>query len=142
MVDPSAPGAPRFYFTERRTFYWKVALLAATTVALIPVLLLKNTEWAAWYLWALAAVHVGGVVVVVVGVKRAQIAPDRRGLAIRLVAIALLVALLWLVSKGLTNPALDLVFWASLFAIWALHTAGLALLHIRGRREATVCPFV
>ncbi len=138
----AAPSGPLFHFTDRRRFYWKLALLAVTTVALVPILLLKDQGWATLYLWSLVAVHVGGVVIVVLGVKRAQIAPDTRGLVIRLVAIALLVALLYLASKGLQDPTLGLVFWGSLFAIWALHTAGLALLHIRGRREASVCPFV
>lgn len=132
----------RMTFTRRRQFAWKVALLLVTTVALVPILLMKN-EWAATvYLVALAVVHVAGVVVIVVGTKRHHIAPDTRGLVIRLVAIALLVGLLWLASKGLSTSAEGFLFWGSLFAIWLLHTAGLALLHIRGARENTVCPFV
>ena len=56
--------------------------------------------------------------------------------------IAFLVGLLYLASKGLQTSAQDFVFWGSLFAIWALHTLGLALLHVRGARENAVCPFV
>ncbi len=143
QLKSAAPvAAGRFVFTQRRRFYWKVVILAATTIALVPILLLKDAGWATVYLIALIAVHVGGVVIVAIGVQRQQLAPDRRGLLIRLGAIALLVALLYIASKGLQNPALDLTFWISLFAIWLLHTAGLALLHVRGRREAALCPFV
>lgn len=132
----------RFVFTQRRRFVWKTAILAATTLALIPVLLLKNTQWAMWYLIALVAVHVVGVVVVVVGVKRYDIAPDKRGMWIRIVGIAILIGLLYLVAKGLSTDIESLVFWGALFAIWFLHTAGLALLHIKGKKEAAACPFV
>lgn len=137
-----ATGQPKMTFERRGQFAWKVGLLAATTVALVPILLMKN-EWAATiYLVALAIVHVAGLVVIVVGTKRHHIAPDTRGLAIRLVAIAILLALLYLASKGLSTSTEGYVFWGSLFAIWLLHTAGLALLHIRGARENAVCPFV
>ncbi len=129
-------------FERRGQFAWKVALLAVTTVALVPILLMKN-EWAARvYLWVLIAVHLLGVVVILVGTKRHHIAPDKRGLAIRLGAIFLLVGLLYLASKGLQGSTEGYLFWGSLFAIWLLHTAGLALLHIRGARENAVCPFV
>lgn len=135
-------GGPRWTFQRRGQFAWKVGLLLATTIALIPILLLKN-EWAAQaYLWILVAIHLVGLVIIAVGVKRHHIAPDTRGLVIRLVGIALLIGLLYLASKGLRTDVAGWVFWGSLFAIWALHTLGLALLHIRGRREMAVCPFV
>jgi hypothetical protein len=135
-------AGPRLTFERRGQFAWKVGLLAATTIALIPILLLKN-EWAAQaYLWILVFVHVAGLFIIGVGVKRTHIAPDTRGLVIRLVAIVLLVALLYLASKGLRTSAEGIVFWGSLFAIWFLHTAGLALVHIRGKRENAMCPFV
>ncbi len=135
-------AGPRVTFERRGQFAWKVGLLAATTIALIPILLLKN-EWAAQaYLWILVAVHVAGLFIIGIGVKRQHIAPDTRGLVIRLIAIALLIALLYLASKGLRTNVEGALFWGSLFAIWFLHTAGLALLHIRGKRENAVCPFV
>lgn len=137
-----ADPVPRLVFTDRRTFWWKTALLAATTVALIPILLWQDALAATIYLWALVVVHVAGVVVVAIGVRRHQIAPDGRGLAIRLAAIAVLVGLLYLASKGLDTEVGGAVFWASLFAIWALHTLGLALLHFRSGREQLACPFV
>lgn len=136
------PAGPRVSFQRPGQFAWKVGLLLATTVALVPILLMKN-EWAAQvYLWALVAVHVIGLFVIGIGVKRHHIAPDTRGLVIRLVGIAVLMALLYLASKGLRSDVEGLLFWGSLFAIWALHTLGLALLHIRGRRELAACPFV
>jgi hypothetical protein len=128
-------------FGNRRRFWWKTALLAVTTVALAPILLWKDLLAAQVYLVALAVVHVAGIAVITVGARRQDIAPDRRGLWIRLVGIAVLVALLWLAAKGLKSEASGMVFWGSLFAIWALHTAGLALLHLRGRRERQACPF-
>lgn len=135
--------APRITFERRGQFAWKTALLLATTVALIPILLLKSAWAAQVYLWVLVVVHVAGLAIIGIGVKRTHIAPDRRGLVIRLVGIAILVGLLYLASKGLQTSAQDFLFWGSLFAIWALHTLGLALLHIRGGREtAAACPFV
>jgi hypothetical protein len=132
----------RMTFERRGQFIWKVVLLAATTIALVPILLMKN-EWAATiYLWALVIVHLLGIVVIAIGTKRHHIAPDMRGLVIRLVAIALLVGLLYLASKGLQSSTEGILFWGSLFTIWLLHTAGLALLHVRGARENAMCPFV
>lgn len=140
-MDAPTPRTPLLSFGNRRTFYWKTGLLAATTLSLAPILLWKALMAAQVYLVALALVHVAGLTVIAVGAKRQDIAPDRRGLAIRLVGILTLVALLGLAANGVTGTT-GLVFWGSLFAIWALHTAGLALLHLRGRREVQVCPFV
>lgn len=138
----TAPASARGLTFERRgQFYWKSALLLATTVALVPILLWRHELAATVYLWFLVAVHVAGLGIIAIGVKRSHLAPDRRGLAIRLVGIAVLVALLYLASKGLEEPAAGLLFWGSLFAIWALHTLGLALLHVRSGREAAACPF-
>ena len=133
---------PRLLFERRGQFAWKVALLLATTIALVPILLSKSEMAATVYLWVLVGVHLAGLAIIAIGVKRHHIAPDTRGLVIRLVGIALLVALLYLASKGLRTSVEGLLFWGSLFAIWALHTLGLALLHIRGRREVAACPFV
>ncbi len=135
-------AAPRMTFERRRQFAWKTALLLATTVALIPILLLKHAWAAQVYLVILVAVHLVGLAIIAIGVKRTHIAPDRRGLVIRLVGIAFLVALLYVASKGLRTSTEDILFWGSLFAIWALHTVGLALLHVRSGREAAACPFV
>jgi hypothetical protein len=136
-------AAPRMTFERRGLFAWKSALLLATTVALIPILLMKSAWAAQVYLWVLVAIHVIGLGIIAIGVKRTHIAPDTRGLVIRLVGIAFLVALLYVASKGLQTSAQDFLFWGSLFAIWALHTIGLALLHIRsGRESAAACPFV
>lgn len=129
-------------FERRRQFAWKTALLLATTVALVPILLSKHELAAQVYLWVLVAIHVVGLAIIGIGVKRTHIAPDRRGLVIRLVGITFLVALLYVASQGLQTSTESLLFWGSLFAIWALHTLGLALLHIRSGREAAACPFV
>lgn len=142
VTGPDNATGPRLRFERRGQFAWKVGLLLATTIALIPILLSKNEMAATVYLWVLVGVHVVGLFIIGIGVKRHHIAPDTRGLVIRLVGIALLVGLLYLASQGLKGSVEGLVFWGSLFAIWALHTLGLALLHIRGRREAAVCPFV
>jgi hypothetical protein len=139
--EGAGPSSPWVFF-GRRQFLFKTILLAVTTVALIPILLLKDTQLGIAYLVGLAAVHVAGLAVIAVGVNRHQIAPDRRGLVIRLVGIAILVALLGLAAEGLGNDLSSMVFWGALFAIWALHTLGLALLHLRSRREQSVCPFV
>jgi len=135
-------AAPRLTFERRGQFAWKTALLLATTIALIPILLLKHAWAAQVYLIILVGIHVVGLGIIAVGVKRTHIAPDRRGLIIRLVGIAFLIALLYVASKGLRTSTEDLLFWGSLFAIWALHTIGLALLHVRSGREVAACPFV
>jgi hypothetical protein len=136
-------AAPRMTFERRGQFAWKSVLLLATTVALIPILLLEHAWAAQIYLIVLVVIHVVGLAIIGIGVKRTHIAPDRRGLVIRLIGIAFLVGLLFVASKGLQTSAEDILFWGSLFAIWALHTLGLALLHIRsGRETASACPFV
>lgn len=139
---PAGASGPAIHFVRPRQFWWKTVLLAVTTVALVPILLYQDLKAAGIYLVALAIVHVAGIAVIVVGARRQQIAPDTRGLVIRLIGIACLTLLLWLASKGLDSEASSIVFWGALFAIWALHTLGLALLHLRSRREQTVCPFV
>ncbi|HET6399176.1 MAG TPA: hypothetical protein VFH47_06450 [Candidatus Thermoplasmatota archaeon] len=139
-METAAGPAPGVRFHDRRTFWWKSALLAVTTVALVPILLWQHELAAKVYLWALVLIHVGGIFVVAIGVRRHQIAPDRRGFVIRLAAIAILVGLLYLAAKGLESTV-GYVFWGALFAIWALHTLGLLLLHLRSDREARSCPF-
>lgn len=140
--DAGGGRAPGFQFTRRRQFVWKTVLLAATTLSLVPILLMKSEEAAMWWLIALIVVHVVGIAILIAGTKRHHIAPDRRGLAYRVVAIVILSALLYLLGKGVTKYQVgDIVFWGILFAIWAAHTAGLLLLHVRTRREAKACPF-
>lgn len=134
-------ASPAFTFHNRRQFLWKTLLLAATTIALVPILLSKNAWAAQAYLWVLVAVHVGGLFIIGAGVKRHHIAPNLRGLVSRIVGITILVALLYLASKGLQTEAEGLLFWGALFAIWALHTVGLLFLHVRTRGESAACPF-
>jgi hypothetical protein len=136
-----AAGTGPVVFEHPRRFIWKTALLAATTIALIPILLAKDSWAATVYLVVLIVVHVAGIFIVAIGVRRRDIAPDRRGFVYRIIAIVCLVALLYLVSQGLRSATADYVFWGSLFLIWLLHTLGLVLLHVKGRREAA-CPFV
>lgn len=138
----SGKPAQAFHFARGRQFVWKTVLLAATTLSLVPILLMKSEEAAMWWLIALIVVHVVGTAILVAGTKKHHIAPDRRGLAYRVVAIVILSALLYLLGKGVTKYQVgDIVFWGILFAIWAAHTAGLLLLHVRTRREAKACPF-
>ncbi|MHB8633702.1 MAG: hypothetical protein ACYDBQ_07040 [Thermoplasmatota archaeon] len=141
-METQAAGAASWVFGERRRFAWKTALLALATLSLVPILLFQARLWGGLYVAALALVHISGVAIIVVGTRKHQIAPDRRGLMIRLVGIGILVALLALAAKGVETPVGGAIFWGALFAIWALHTAGLALLHVKGRREAALCPFV
>ncbi len=135
------PATTAFQFRKKRLFWTKSALLAATTVALIPILLWKHELAAALYVAFLALVHLVGLVVFAVGVKRHDIAPTRHGLLIRIVGLGVAVVLLYMVSKGLQTATQGALFWGSLFSIWAIHTGALTLLHIRGREEAKACPF-
>lgn len=138
MVDQT--DAPRFRFNKVRQYWFKVALLSLFTVALVPILLMKHELAATLYLIFLAVVHVGGLWVFARGVSREDVAPSLWGFWGRMIGIAFAIVLLYLVSKGLQDATAGLIFWGSLFAIWAIHTVALALLHIRGRNE-TVCPF-
>lgn len=143
-AHPAIPPASRgWLFYQRRQFALKTILIAVTTVAFIPILLYKAEMAAVIAIALLIIAHVAGAVVIAIGVKRHQIAPDRRGMVIRLVGLVVLVLLIWLAATGLSGHDLSsAVFWSALFAIWALHTIGLALLHLRSRREQSVCPFV
>jgi len=133
--------APRFEFRKKAQFAWKVFTLFITFVALIPILLYQDELGARIYLWFLVGVHVLGLVIFTIGVKREDIAPSKWGFYGRLIGLAITVGLLYWASQGLQSKFGTLAFWWSLFSIWAVHTGGLALLHIRGRNE-TACPFV
>lgn len=137
---PATPAARGLRFHKPRLFWFKTALLAVATIALIPILLLKHELAATIYLVFLAVVHVVGLVIFAIGVTREDIAPSMRGFWTRMAGLAFAVVLLYLVSKGLQDQTVGLVFWGSLFSIWALHTLALTMLHVRGRGEAA-CPF-
>jgi len=132
---------PRFEFRKKAQYAWKVAMLVITFLALIPILLYQHELGAKAYLWFLIGVHVLGLLIFSIGVQREDIAPSRRGLYGRVAGLVTIVALLYLASKGLATTFGTALFWWSLFLVWAIHTLGLALLHIRGRREVA-CPFV
>lgn len=144
-VDAASPAdvsraGPRLEFRHKARFVWKVSLLLVTFVALIPVLLYQHELGAKVYLWFLVGVHVVGLAVFSWGVSRHDIAPSTRGFVGRLAGLVAVAGLLYLLSQGLTDPASSLAFWGTLFAVWAVHSAGLLLLHLRGRNETT-CPF-
>ena len=133
-------SARPFEFRKRRQFIWKTALLAVATVTAIPILLWRHEVAAAVWVAFLVVVHVAGAIIFAIGVKRHDIAPTRHGRWMRILGIAVAIGLLYLVAKGLRGDV-GPIFWGSLFGIWAIHTAALALMHIRGREEAKVCPF-
>lgn len=140
-VEPSAtPSAPRVEFRNRAKFWWKTFILAATTIALIPIMLWQHELAATIYLWALVIIHVIGLAIFIVGVSREDIAPSTWGFVGRLIGLVTVGVLLYILSKGLQTPTAGALFWISLFLIWAVHTAGLLMLHLRGSGE-TSCPF-
>lgn len=128
-------------FHSRRKFWAKASTLAVATVALIPILLLQHELAATLYVAFLVVVHLAGLVIFSLGVRRHDIAPTRRGLRNRIIGLATAVGLLYLASKGLHTEIGSTLFWASLFAIWLIHTAALMMLHLRGRAEQAACPF-
>lgn len=139
-VEGAPQDSPRMEFRHRARFVWKSVLLFVTFLALIPILLYQDVLGAKVYLWFLIVVHVIGLGIFSWGVTRHDIAPTVRGFVGRLVGLIVVAVLLFLASKGLHNPAGTMIFWGSLFALWAIHTGGLVLLHLRGRSEA--CPFL
>ncbi len=140
-MDTTGTEGPRFEFRHRARFLWKTTLLLVTFLALIPILLYQDVLGAKVYLWFLIIVHVFGLVVFSWGVTRNDIAPSTRGFLGRIAGLVTVAALLFLASKGLSTEFGTMFFWGSLFSVWAIHTAGLVLFHLRGRREAS-CPFV
>ena len=130
-----------FEFRKKAQFAWKVFTLLATFVALIPILYFQSELGAQVYLWFLVGVHILGLAVFLVGVKKEDIAPSKWGFYGRLIGLAVTGVLLFWAAKGLQTELGTAAFWWSLFLIWAIHTGGLALLHIRGKHETT-CPFV
>ncbi len=139
--DANAGAGPRIEFRHKARFIWKNALLLITFVALIPILLYQDVLGAQVYLWFLVGVHALGLFIFAWGVGRHDIAPSMKGFLGRLAGLATVTLLLWIASKGLNTEFGSLLFWGSLFALWAIHSAGLLLLHLRGRKE-TSCPFV
>ncbi len=140
QVNPTQAG---FRFERRHIFWWKTAYLTVVTIAFIPILLSKHEMAATWYVVGLVVIHLASLVVFAVGVRREDVAPSKRGFYTRLLGLAAAIGLLYLASQGLRTEAGALIFWGSLFAIWFIHTAALALLHIRGPREGDgACPFV
>jgi hypothetical protein len=141
-TDPATGPALALEFHSRRKFWWKTSFLAAATIALIPILLSQHELAALIYIAFLVVIHVVGLVIFAIGVKREDIAPTRRGLWNRITGIVVAVVLLYMVSKGLQTPAESWIFWTSLFLIWFIHTAALLMLHLRGRGERrSACPF-
>lgn len=138
--NPPSPAGPRVEFRHRARFVWKTTLLLVTFLALVPILLYRDVLGAKVYLWFLVGVHAVGLAVFSWGVSRHDVAPSTRGFVGRLVGLAVVAGLLYLASKGLDSEVGSLVFWGTLFALWAIHTAGLLLLHLRGRSES--CPFL
>lgn len=130
----------RVEFRHRAKFWWKTSILAITTVALIPILLMQSELGATIYLWTLVGIHVLGLVVFAYGVSKEDIAPSTWGFVGRIIGLVVVGGLLYLVAKGLQTDVGSAIFWVSLFLIWAVHTAGLLMLHLRGNGE-TNCPF-
>jgi hypothetical protein len=124
-------------FAKPKEFAWKTALLAITTVAIAPVVLWKDALAAQVYLGALVVIHVGALVVFARGVQKKDIAPTPFGLFWRVTGLAVMIALLATIKLVPDSPW----FWPTLGAIWALHTAGLALLHVRAK-DGVGCPFI
>lgn len=132
---------PRIEFHSRAKFWWKQFLLLSTFLALIPILLYQSELGAKVYLWFLGIVHLVGTAIFIIGVKKEDIAPSRRGFWGRVAGLVTIGLLIYLASKGLQSEFGSWLFWGSLFAVWATHTVGLLLFHLRGRHEKS-CPFV
>lgn len=138
MPTSQAPGLMEsLTFAKPKQFAWKTALLAIVTVALAPVVLWRHELAAQVYLGALVVIHVGALVIFVRGVQRKDIAPSAFGLFWRATGLAVAVALLASLRLVPDSP----LFWPTLVGIWAVHTAGLALLHVRAK-EGAGCPFL
>ncbi len=142
MEDAPASARGWFEFRHKAKFVWKSATLLITFAAAIPILLFQHAIGATWYLAFLVAVHVIGLVVFGWGVAKDDIAPTTWGFVGRLIGLVTVGVLLYFISKGVTDtPVGSAIFWGSLFGLWFIHTAGLLLVHLRGR-EGSGCPFI
>lgn len=138
--EPMAGEGNRWTIERPKALLWKTVLLAASTLAFVPVLLSKSAMAGAIYVAALVAVHVIGLVVIVAASGKSLWA-DKRGLLWRLGGIALLSVLLAIVGKGLTTTT-GALFWGTLILVWALHTVGAVIFHVRGDPRACPIPGV
>jgi hypothetical protein len=125
-------------FHKRTQFYWKIALLGITTLALIPILYFEYQLGAQIYLWFLVVVHLLGLILVFWHVDKEDIAPDRRGLIGRTMGLLTMGVLLYFISGGIGTGLGSTIFWLAFFGSWALHTVGVALMHFRTAREAKI----
>lgn len=142
MDSAQAEAKGWFEFRHKAKFVWKAVTLFITFAAVIPILLYQHEIGAQWYLAFLVAVHVIGLLVFGWGVAKEDIAPTTWGFVGRLIGLVSVGVLLYFVSKGVTDtPTGSAVFWGSLFGLWAIHTGGLLLVHLRGR-EGSGCPFI
>ncbi|MGH2671089.1 MAG: hypothetical protein ACRDH5_18590 [bacterium] len=139
MASSEAPAGwlDSLAFAKKRQFAWKTALLAAITLALVPVMFSKSALAAQAYVVALVAIHLGALAVFAKGVQRKDLAPSRFGLFWRATGLAVMVALLMMIRLDVASAW----FWPSLLSIWGVHTAGLTLLHVRAK-EGAGCPFL
>lgn len=141
QVDMPTSGSPGILdsltFAKPKQFAWKTALLAVVTVALAPVVLWRHELAAQVYLGALIAVHLGALVIFARGVHRKDVAPTPFGFFWRVTGLVVMVALL----AGLRLVPDSPWFWPTLVGIWAVHTTGLSLLHVRAK-EGAGCPFL
>ena len=137
-ADRQASG---WRFRNGRTFAWKTILLAVATFAFAPILLYESILGVQVYLAALVAVHVVGLATFAWGVTRHDIAPTRRGFIGRIGGLLFAGVFLFIAEKGLRTETGSALFWWSLFGVWAAHTIGLLLLHLRSEAEDKACPF-
>lgn len=134
--EPIVNDGKAWTIARPKALAWKTALLALTTAAFVPVLLSKSAIAGGIYVALLVAVHAIGLVVIVAANGK-ELWADKRGLAWRLVGIVFLSILLALVGKGLTTTT-GTLFWGTLIAVWALHSVGAVIFHIKGDPRA--CP--
>ncbi len=130
----------RWAIERPKALLWKTVLLAVTTLAFVPVLLSKSAIAGAIYVAALVAVHVIGLVVILAASGKSLWA-DKRALLWRLAGIVVLSVLLAIVGKGLTTTT-GALFWGTLILVWALHTVGALIFHVKGDPRACPIPGV
>lgn len=131
---------PAFVFVERGIFVWKSLALAFATFAIAPVLLWKHALATQVYVATLAVVHLVALGIFVWRLRWGkQVNTSPAGLFWRAVGLVFFAGLLALVRM---DPG-SVWFWGSVVLVWALHTAALALFHLKGTRTGRFgCPFL
>lgn len=127
-------GVLRAHLTDPRLFAVKTASVFVVSLALVPLVSLKQSLPVLLYAGGLVVLHVAVLVAYFYRVRFRELDPDRRSLVARVVALAAMTYLLYVASSFEAGTPL---WWltAQMLALSLLHTVVLLLLMVRLERR-------